>query len=178
LESDGELVNQVLSGHTKAYTELVRRYETAARAVALGVLGDRHEAEDVAQEAFVQAYCKLDRLRTANSYGPWLLRIVRRHAVRSARRRVDRRLKTVPLETTAVEADALSNGRLAAEHERLLAAVNRLRSGERQAVVLRYFEGHNLRTIAEATGHSEDAVSKQLSRARQRLRQWPTEDER
>ncbi|HVC92453.1 MAG TPA: sigma factor [Pirellulales bacterium] len=61
MESDGELVNQVLSGRTMAYTELVRRYETAARAIALGVLGDRHEAEDVSQEAFVQAYRKLDR---------------------------------------------------------------------------------------------------------------------
>lgn len=175
VQSDSEIVEQVLLGDSEAYGDLVRRYERSARAVARSVLRDEHSAADVAQEAFVVAFTKLGRLRTAEHFGRWLMRIVRRQAVRLARRR----RVTVSLE--AVPAPANGGGVAGCDalddQQRLLTVINRLPPNERLAIMLRYFEGYDTRAIAAATGSAESAVFKRLSRARQRLRQWLTEEE-
>jgi RNA polymerase sigma-70 factor (ECF subfamily) len=178
LEPDREIVEKVLAGDTNAYAELVRRYERSARAAALGVLRDVHAADDVAQEGFVLAYQKLGRLRAGNCYGPWLLRIVRRQAVRAARRlRPILSLQTVPANVVPASGDTMADGALLDEHQTLLAAVERLPANERTAIVLRYFDGLDARAIATAMGCAEGAIFKRLSRARQRLRQWLTEED-
>lgn len=175
--SDSEIVERVLSGDTEAYSDLVLRYERSARAVARAVLSDEHSAADVAQEAFVVAFTKLGRLRTAGHYGRWLMRIVRRQAIRAARRR----RATVSLQTVPAAEMAGSHSGAGCEaleeRQRLLKAINRLPANERLAIMLRYFEDYDTRAIAAATGSAESAVFKRLSRARQRLRQWLSEEE-
>ncbi|MFV1968502.1 MAG: RNA polymerase sigma factor [Pirellulaceae bacterium] len=57
---DSELVRRVQQGHTDAYEQLVRRYERAAKIVALHVVKDHHRAEDVVQESFIIAYQRLN----------------------------------------------------------------------------------------------------------------------
>lgn len=183
VQSDSEIVERVLSGDTEAYSELVLRYERSARAVAGAVLADQHSAADAAQEAFIVAFTKLGRLRTAGHYGRWLIRIVRRQAIRLARRRrTTVSLETVSLEAVPVSAASAHGGtsdryEAIEENQRLLKAINRLPANERLAIMLRYFEDYDTRTIAAATGSAESAVFKRLSRARQRLRQWLTEEE-
>jgi RNA polymerase sigma-70 factor, ECF subfamily len=176
LESDIEIVAKVLAGDTEAYAELVRRYERSARATALAILRDAHAAADVAQEAFVLAYTRLAHLRTEH-YGPWLLQIVRRQSVRAARRRRPIiSLETVPQDSIP-ETAAAADTTLLDDHERLLAAINRLPVNERLTIMLRYFDDYDTRAIAAATGCAESAVFKRLSRARQRLRHWLSEEE-
>lgn len=182
MQSDSEIVERVLSGDTAAYSELVLRYERSARALARAVLADEHSAADVAQEALVLAFTKLGRLRTAAHYGRWLMRIVRRQAIRAARRRrATVSLQTVPVETvpaaTAAGSDSSAGCEALEERQRLLKAINRLPANERLAIMLRYFEDYDTRSIAAATGSAESAVFKRLSRARQRLRAWLTEEE-
>ena len=58
-----ELIRQCRDGNAEAFAPLVRRYQNAAYAVALGYVRDPHEAEDIVQDAFVAAYCKLGQLR-------------------------------------------------------------------------------------------------------------------
>lgn len=164
LQSDGELIEAVLSGDRKVFAILVKRYERSVRAVAMSMLRDRHLAQDAAQEAFVKAYEKLASLRRAGAFGPWLLKIARRCSLDIVG---ERRGQSLPEDDVF---EAKPAGLLDEEKERLLAAVVRLRESEKQAVMLRYFDGYSVKEVAEITGRSVGTVTKQLSRAHRQLR--------
>ena len=166
MQTDAELVKAVLSGDKHVFAELVRRYERLVRAVALEVLGDYHSATDVAQDAFVRAYERLVELRKPESFGPWLMKITRRCALDS----VQRKSKETLLDTKIAAAIENPNGRLDEEKHRLLAAVVKLPKAERQVVMLRYFGENSVNEVAEILGRKVGTVTKQLSRARVRLR--------
>jgi RNA polymerase sigma-70 factor, ECF subfamily len=87
MPSTADLVKATQSGEKTAFAELVRRYERVAVVTACSVLGNFHSAQDAAQESFVMAYQKIDRLRDPASFGPWLLRIVRHLSMRPKRNR-------------------------------------------------------------------------------------------
>ena len=82
MPSTEELVKAAQVGEGSAFAELVRRYERAAIITAHSVLGDFHSSQDAAQEASIIAYQELNQLRDAASFGPWLLQIARRRALR------------------------------------------------------------------------------------------------
>jgi RNA polymerase sigma-70 factor (ECF subfamily) len=160
------LVDAVLDGNKEAFAILVRRYERPVRAIALAVLGDHHSATDVSQDAFVKAYQELAGLRKPEAFGPWLMKIARRCALDSARRK-PREMTLEPAVAGAIESP---NGQLDEDKQALLAAVVRLPEAERQVVMLRYFAGHSAKDVAGIVGRSVGTVTKQLSRAHKRLR--------
>jgi RNA polymerase sigma-70 factor (ECF subfamily) len=164
--SDAELVAAVLKGDREAFTSLMRRYEPLVLAVAIKVLCDRHAAEDAAQNAFVSAYENLGRLRKPSAFAAWIVKIAHRQAIGLARRTP----RASPLDSAEEPACKPSNGRLDTESQQLLAAILKLPKNERQVVTLRYFGGHSVQETAEMTGRSVGTVTKQLSRAHQRLR--------
>jgi RNA polymerase sigma-70 factor (ECF subfamily) len=167
MTSDAELVRATRRGDREAFAALVVRYERAAWASAWRVLRDDHEARDAAQEAFLLVYRRLAGLRDPSRFGPWLLRICRREAVRIARaRRPAARIDDVDGEP--IQPDGW--GGLSPESEELLAAIAALPDHERLVVVLRYIEGHPVAAIARAIGRPVGTVTKQLSRAVDRLR--------
>jgi RNA polymerase sigma-70 factor (ECF subfamily) len=166
VQTDAELVKAVLNGEKQVFTELVKRYERPVRGIALDVLGDYHLATDVSQEAFVRAYKRLAGLRKPESFGPWLMKITRRCALDSSRRK----LKETLLDTKISAKIENPNGRLDEDKQRLLAAVVKLPKAEKQAVMLRYFCDNSVNDVAEILGRSTGTVTKQLSRARARLR--------
>lgn len=83
---DEILVAQTRTGETKAFGELVARYENTARVVALRYHHHHHSAEDAVQQAFLTAFEQLATLRDPRRFGPWLLRIVQREAQAQRRR--------------------------------------------------------------------------------------------
>jgi len=166
VRTDAELVKAVLNGEKQAFAVLVKRYERTVRAVALGVLGDHHSAADVSQDAFVRAYEQLAALRKPQAFGPWLLRIAHRCALDSARRRP----REARLKTKIAKPTENPDGRLDEEKQKLLAAVVKLPTAERQVVMLRYFGENSVRDVAKMAGRSVGTVTKQLSRAHKRLR--------
>ncbi len=168
MQSDAQLVQAVLAGRTAAYAQLVARYERAVLAAALQVLHDPGAGEDVAQDSFLAAYEQLGRLRQPAAFGGWLIRIARRRALRLARQR--RRYRS--LEAAGTIAAPGGNGLLDEQQGRLLAAVMRLAEHERTVILLRHFEGHEIPAIAEITHRPVGTVTKQLSRAHARLREW------
>lgn len=165
-QSDAELVELVLNGDSGAFDHLVRRYERPVRAVATGIMGDKDAADDAAQEAFIKAYEKLARLRTPAAFGPWLLKIARSCALDAARREP----KEMPLETSIYETAVSDDGQLDSAKQELLAAVLKLPKAQRQVVMLRYFGSRSVREVADICGRSVGTVTKQLSRAHDRLR--------
>ena len=85
--TDGELVEAVRAGDTAAFGELVERHQSAVYRAALAVLGNTADAEDVAQEAFVLAYRRLDQFRGEATVKTWMVSIAWRLAL-SRRRRI------------------------------------------------------------------------------------------
>jgi len=173
VRTDAELVNAVLDGDKQVFAVLVKRYERPVRAVALDVLGDYHSAADVSQDAFVKAYEQLAGLRKPKAFGPWLMKITRRYALDSLRRRP----KETQLEQKIAAATESPDGQLDEDKQRLLAAVVKLPKSEKQVVMLRYFGENSVGEVAKIAGRSVGTVTKQLSRAHKRLREILSETE-
>jgi RNA polymerase sigma-70 factor (ECF subfamily) len=172
LQSDSELIAAVRAGDTGLYAVLVRRYERLVRATALQKLGDRHLAEDVAQDAFLIAFESLASLRNEDLFGGWLLGIARNRALHVCRSSARREISWADLDAlpgahaTGLSADSLD----------LLELVDRLPEHERVLVGLKHFEAHTAAEIATIMGRPIGTVTKQLSRAYARLGQWLSQE--
>lgn len=162
-----DLVRQAQAGQQAAFAELVARYQRAAILAAWSISGDFHAAQDVAQEALVIAFRELARLREPAAFGGWVVRIARREALRSARRKV-------PVASGQVEAlaDVPARDTWHEPYRELVAEMSRLPRHEQLVVTLRYVDGLSVAQIAASTGRPVGTVTKQLSRAVHRLRGW------
>jgi RNA polymerase sigma-70 factor (ECF subfamily) len=180
---DRTIVEAVLAGDQDAYRRLVERESASVISACARVLGDRSEAEDVAQEAFVIAYRSLASWRADGSFGAWLARIAVRLAIRNAgRRKQVAWLDPIAAEAdepgrerfrTSATADAVDPARsvLRAEQDaRVRAAVAALDEPYREVVALRFFAERSLLEIADATGRPLGTVKTHLHRGLARLR--------
>ena len=166
MQTNAELIRTILGGEHAAFRELVYRYERAAWATAWKILRDYHAAQDATQNAFVHAYLRLNQLRNPDHFGAWLLRITRREALRMGRRRG----KTHSADAACDIAADQAAERMSPESGELLLAIGRLPDHERLVVALRYLDGLSVADVARVTGRPVGTVTKQLSRALERLR--------
>jgi RNA polymerase sigma factor (sigma-70 family) len=167
MHSDKELVDAVFDGDRAAFATLVARYERPVRAVAIAILRNGDAAEDVAQDTFIKSYEMLATLRNRAAFGSWVLKIARRISYRVARERKRNRIT----QSAACEpADGACNEKLDEQTEKLLQALVRLPKHEKIAVMLRYFDDESIESIARITGRTVGTVTKQLTRARSRLK--------
>ncbi|MBW3660632.1 MAG: sigma-70 family RNA polymerase sigma factor [Gemmatimonadetes bacterium] len=179
-KTDEQLVAEALSGSQSAYTRLVERFERPVYNLVARMVRDRGLAEDLAQEAFVKAFTRLDTFRSGQGkFSNWLFKIAHNTAIDHLRKS---RLDTVPLDKTepdepdyhAVLADAEAatplDRTVAGDLGRALAAaVDRLRPEYREAIVLRHQEGLAYDEIAEVTGMPLGTVKTYIHRARKEL---------
>lgn len=169
--TDSRLVARARGGDAGAFEELVRRHLRAAHAVALGVLADPADAEDVCQDAFLTALQKLEECREPAKFAAWLLRIVRNRALNFRESRALRRGE--PLERAAGAAGGEDPEREAERselREQLLGALGGVPPAQREVVLLHDLEGWRHREIAELLGISEEASRARLLQARRNLR--------
>jgi RNA polymerase sigma factor (sigma-70 family) len=170
---DAELVEQAKRGDVAAYEQLVRRYQDLAVRTAYVVAGPS-EAQDAAQEAFVKAFRALPRFRPDAPFRPWLLRIVANEAIN--RRRAGRRFAGLAIRAAEgrPQEDAAPSPEGAAleqeRHRELLAAINRLGTGDRLVIAYRYWFELSEIEMAQALGCPRGTVKSRLSRALKRLR--------
>lgn len=169
--SDGALVGAVLDGETTAFAALVRRHQDAQYQFAVRVLGDRDDAADALQSAFVRAYRGLRQCRDRERFGAWLRQIVvnecRTLATRRRRReaRFDRDKGVFGrLEDPDGIADPFALERV----ERALRVLN---AEHREAFVLKYVEELSYEEMAEVTGAGISALKMRVKRACEQLRE-------
>ena len=164
--SDDRVVREVLAGERERFGVLVELYLPAVHALAYARTGNHADAEDVSQEAFLQAFQSLDSLREWAKFGPWLMGITRHCASRVTRKA--RPQETFSEETGGQPAPAADMERR--ELERMLwDQVRDLDERQREVIVLHYFGGKTSGEIAALLGLSDDAVRKRLERARAAL---------
>jgi RNA polymerase sigma-70 factor, ECF subfamily len=162
------------AGHPDAFAALVRRFRPRIYALALHLSGSAADADDIAQEAFVQAYRQLDRFEGRSQFFTWLYRITVNRALDVQRRR---RHAGVPLDDVRVEValqvDAPRDPRLALElrqtYVALLEALDALSPSLKSAVVLTALQGLSYREAAVVLGTTEGAIAVRIHDARKRL---------
>lgn len=169
--SDADLVARARAGDRAAFEALVRRHYRAAFAVALAVAGSRPEAEDVCQDAWVRALERLDSLRQAERFLPWLLQVVRNTAHNRREYRRLRRATSLDEPAAAEVADPRQDPARTVLAARLEAALAGLTGAQREIVLLHDLEGWDHRAIAAALGLTETNSRQHLFQARRRLRQ-------
>ena len=171
-DDDVKLVQRSLAGDSEAYSELVRRHLNGAYAVALSELGDARDAEDAAQDTFIQALQRLEECRDPSKFGAWVRTISRNRARSLGRRKRVRQAE--PLET-AFEAAGTSDPSRDMERtqlrEHLETALATLKPVQRQVIVLHDLEGLKHGEIAADLGIPEGTVRSHLHFARRALRE-------
>jgi RNA polymerase sigma-70 factor, ECF subfamily len=168
------VVASVLAGDREAFRVLVDREAAAVIRACHRVLGDVHEAEDAAQEAFVAAFQSLAGWRGDGPFGAWISRIAVRIALRRAQRRrevtwIDPASPTTPVDLPGGVDPAATT--LQGERAAMVrAAVARLDEPYREVVALRFFAELSLDEIATQTGRPIGTVKTHLHRGLLRLR--------
>ncbi|MDQ6919427.1 MAG: RNA polymerase sigma factor [Candidatus Dormibacteraeota bacterium] len=171
---DGTLVERARAGDAGAYEELVRLHSDIAFRTAYLLTGSAADAEEVAQDGFVNAYRALSGFRLGAPFRPWLLSIVAnqaRNRRRAAGRRVQMELRTLSASRTAAGPPSPEDVvEQQATRQALLIAVESLEEDDRLVVVSRYFLELSGQETAAALGIAEGTVKSRLSRALAKLR--------
>ena len=139
--------------------------------VAYGVLRNREDAEEAAQEAFARAYAQFATLRDRERFRAWLVRITWRLALdrqRANRRRQRREQAALESEPGPTADDLAARHEV---HERLWRAVDALPEHLRSVLVLAAIEGYDVREVARLLELPEGTVKSRLHAARKRLRE-------
>jgi RNA polymerase sigma factor (sigma-70 family) len=171
--SDGELVARTRAGQKKAFGTLIERYLPLARRIALDRVQNKEVAQELAQEAMVQAYLSLDHLRSPDGFKNWLsgivLNVCRSHL---RHQKTDAAGKSVgefePCLSPLPDPQAVVEAR--EQQQQVLTAVGSLSQENREVVLLFYYEQHSLQEIATALDISVAAVKGRLHKARKQLR--------
>src|SRR5688572_10525562 len=175
-ESDETIVQQVLAGNTPLFELLMRRHNERLYRAARAITRDDREAEDVMQQAYVNAFSNLRQFKGQSQFATWLTRIAINEALARLRRRgkyeaFDDELSNVETFMPWNSAPDPERQAFTGELRELLEwAVDGLPDGAREVFVLRDVEGLSTAETAASLGVSEDVVKTRLSRARATLR--------
>lgn len=173
--NDSRLVGRCLDGHTESYGVLINRHSGRIINLAFAMTGDRHEAEDLAQEAFVRAFKALPKFRRKAKFSSWLYQI----ALNLCRDRLKARARhakpTDEEQLVGIDSGAKNQApKLLARAElskKMREAVNELPYVYRESFVLRHIQGLEYAEVARITKVPADTVRVRAYRAREMLRQ-------
>jgi RNA polymerase sigma-70 factor (ECF subfamily) len=156
--SDRDLVTASCRADRAAYAGLVRRHYDHVFLVCLGVLGNVHDAEDVAQDAMLKGFERIRQLRDGSQFGGWIVAIARNLSINLLRKR--------RAAGKMAEAEELVGpGQAQSPYEDLRQAVARLPWDLRLPLVMYYFDGQDVKAVAEKLDISTSGVYLKLRTA-------------
>ena len=179
--TEGALIDRILSGHTELFVDLIRPHQRTVYATVLGLLANKEDAEDVAQDALVKALARLNQFRKESTFGTWLIQI----AINEARMRNRKQWRVPMLSLTQnkheekayvpkdfedwreIPSTVLERAEI---REALVKALGSLAQHYREAFVLRDIHELSISEASAILGISPGAVKSRLRRARLMLR--------
>lgn len=168
-ESDIRLIRRAKGGDAEAFTQLVHNYKNYVWQIALGVLGDEMEAEDVTQETFVRAFFSLKMLREEVTFPSWIATVATRLAIDTARRQ-SRQVVTHADIHQVVDVDTTNRFDEIENQMVLTDLMNALTEDERTVLVLRELQGLSYQELSDILQIPLGTVRSRLHNARQSLK--------
>ncbi len=169
-ERDLAIIDRILSGDESAYRELINRHKDYAYTVAFRIVGNREDAQEIAQDAFMRAFRALDTFNREAKFTTWFYRIVFNGAVGFKRKH---RMVTQDVEeTTRTALGTAESGDIIKQLERqhyIGQAMEKLSPDDVTMITLFYLKEFTLEEIAEITGIAANTAKVKLHRARKRL---------
>ncbi len=175
MNDDAQLIEEALKGRSAAFGQLVQKYQDRLYNTMVHVAGSAEDARDVVQDAFVQAFLKLETFQRNSAFYTWLYRIAFNLAASRGRRKrpvlsVERIRESVghePIETRAGPNEQMEQEERRAQVQQAIAALS---DEHRTILVLREMDGCCYEEIAEMLGLPVGTVRSRLHRARLQLR--------
>ncbi len=155
--SDKDLFVSCLAGDRSAYEFLVRKHYKRIFLICLGILGNVHDAEDIAQDAMLKGYEQIRTLRDGSKFGLWIARIAKSLCINFIRRKKYAR--------TAVAERAVHANQSVNEYDNLQQAIEQLPQETRSPLVMYYFDGQSVKTVADRLQMSTSTVYLKLRTA-------------
>ncbi len=167
------LIIDVRRGSHEAFRLLVEKYMKQAYDVAFGILGNHDDADDVAQEAFVNVHRSIGRLRGDSEFSTWLFRIVTNCTLNRLKQRKRKQRREVDLALADQEMVSINAGVLSAEDPRIYVerALHELPTLQRAVVMLRHMNGLSTRQVSRILECSEGTVKTHLYRGLKKMRE-------
>lgn len=180
--SDRELVDRAKSGDLEAFGQIVRRHQSRIHRLALHMLRDRSEAEDVSQETFIRAYQALARFDGRSEPFTWLYRIAvnlslntirSRKTARNAGDASDPRLEALMVDSRPSSmADPPGTAASRQEYAALVEGIDGLSETLRTTLILVCIDGRSHEEAAEILGAPEGTIAWRVHEARRKLRDY------
>lgn len=167
-QEENKLIDRILAGEERCYAELVDEYKSYAFTIALKIVGNRHEAEEVAQDSFIKAFHYLRGFNRQAKFSTWLYRIVFNMAISQKRKN---RQQFVDIEDRSIETSERSDAGTEKEDKEVFIgqALARLNDADRLAIQLFYIREFSLEEVADLMGQQVNTVKVRIHRARLRL---------
>lgn len=178
LQEDDELVLRFQKGDRRAFERLVAKYSNYVASIAFNVVGDPHIAGDMAQEAFVKVYKKIQHLDNPRRFKGWLFSIVRSTCIDYLRKE---RIKPCSLDKLSDEdgieppldrrRGAHASAELEEMRERLLSVISMLPKIYQQIILLKHLRNMSYKEMSEFLGVPVATIESRLYRARIMLKE-------
>lgn len=165
-----ELVERCKLGDTAGYETLYRKYVKAMYNTSLRIVNNTADAEDVLQEAFLDAFRSLNDFNYNSTFGAWLKRIVINKSINILRKR---KMHLIELDQTnahaIIEDERMDEQELQYKVEQVKKGIQKLADGYRTVLSLYLLEGYDHEEISEILGITHNTVRTQYIRAKQKL---------
>ena len=171
--TDPYLINQTLKGDTKAFGELVERYQAFVYTIVIRIVKVREEAEEVAQDTFIKAFQSLSSYRGESKFSSWLYSIAYRKALDALRKNKKNSSLELIEEITEGDCSVIENALSYIEDQERSEVIKKciLELPEKEAAIITlfYFEEQSIKEIAKITQLTEDNIKVKLYRSRKKL---------
>ncbi len=169
-ETDNSIIERILSGDKSGYRDLANRHKDYAFTVAYKIAGTREDAEEIAQDAFIQAFQALLTFNQEAKFTTWFYRIVFNSALMFKRKN---RIQVEDIEFSQsaqyIAADTDKDLKISEQRQYIQKAFNHLSPDDVTMITLFYLKEQSLEEIAQVVGISAETVKVKLCRARKRL---------
>jgi RNA polymerase sigma-70 factor (ECF subfamily) len=176
---EAALVRRVQAGDERAFREIVDRYQSKVLSIIYGILKNRNDAEDIAQQVFAKIYFSIGSFDFRSSLLTWIYKITVNECYDYLRKK---RVRKLVYESDFTEEDALrmmnseqpaeqvrAVDTLLAERDLVMKLLEKISEEERTLILLKEVEGHSVEELAQMTGLNQNTIKVKLFRARQKL---------